>query len=109
MKSSENLPGLFRRALLALSPNCKETSRLQSKAVHQSLPLLEKIGLRIHLLVCAWCRRYAKNIRFLREVVDEPAEQENCGHSHPLTAEAKGRITLNLANHYKNEPRTKHD
>ena len=108
MKSSESLPGPFRRALLALSPNCKEASQLQSKAVHQALPLLEKMGLRIHLLVCAWCRRYAKNIRFLKEVIEAPAEQKNCGHSHALTAEAKGRMTLNLANH-KNEPSTKHD
>ena len=109
MKSSESLPGPFRRALLALSPNCKEASRLQSKAVHQSLPLLEKMGLRIHLLVCAWCRRYAKNIRFLKEAVDDPAEREDCGHSHALTAEARGRMTLNLTNYHKNEPSTKHD
>ena len=109
MKSSESLSGPFRKALLAISPNCKEASRLQSDAVHRPLPFLQGLGLRIHLLVCAWCRRYGKNISFLKEVVDDPAEQENCGHSHVLTPEARERMTLNLSNRVKNETSKEHD
>jgi len=42
-----------------LSPGCREASRLQSEALDQPLSLPQRLGLRLHLLICKWCRRYA--------------------------------------------------
>ena len=64
----------FTKVAAALSPNCKQASRLQSEALDHSLPLCKRIGLRIHLLLCHWCRRYGKQIRFLREAVRQRPE-----------------------------------
>jgi hypothetical protein len=42
-------------------PCCKEATLLvEKKLQQQSLPLLQRIGLRLHLLYCIYCRRYAK-------------------------------------------------
>jgi len=59
------------RVMAALSPSCRQASRLQSEALDHKLPILQRIGLRIHLFLCKWCRRYEKQIRFLRDAAHE--------------------------------------
>jgi hypothetical protein len=90
MKSPECLSDRLYRVLLALSPNCKEASRLQSAALHEPMPFSRRIGLRLHLLLCNWCRRYGKNIRLLREVAEHSGEHEDC--PSVLTREARERL-----------------
>ena len=60
----------------ALSPDCKEAVRLQSDALERPLSFPQRMGLRIHLLLCKWCRRYGKHIAFLRIVA------RDCDHVH---------------------------
>ena len=76
--------------LRALSPNCKEAVRLQSDALDRPLSPARRLGLRIHLLLCKWCRRYGKQISFLRKV----AQDYDHEHEPPQTlpAEARERI-----------------
>lgn len=82
----------FTRIVRALSPNCKDATRLQSEALDRSLPLLQRIGLRIHLFLCIWCRRYGQQIRFLR------VASKRCEHDHfevpvkTLSPDARERI-----------------
>jgi len=90
----------FRKALARgvadPSPSCKEATRLQSAALDSKLPLRQRFGLRVHLVLCKWCRRYGKQITFLR----------NAAHGHPdemaqtvpktLSAEARERIKRRL-------------
>lgn len=68
----------------ALSPNCRQASRLQSEALDHKLPFLQRVGLRIHLLLCKWCRRYGKQIRFLRDAAHE--------HPDELVAPARQKL-----------------
>jgi len=82
--------------LVDLSPGCKTATRLQSEALDGKLPLRQRFGLRVHLLLCKWCRRYGKQITFLR----------NAAHGHPdemaepapqkLSGEARERIKQRL-------------
>ncbi|MDD5140958.1 MAG: hypothetical protein PHY43_11940 [Verrucomicrobiales bacterium] len=78
------------KTIHALSPNCKEAIRLQSDALDRPLPLLRRIGLRIHLFLCVWCSRYGKQIKFLRTAA------QHCDHEHEpapaLPQEARERI-----------------
>ena len=50
----------------AVMPNCQEAIRLQSEALDHPLPRLQRIGLRMHLALCRWCSRYARQIKFLQ-------------------------------------------
>jgi hypothetical protein len=84
------------RGLADLSPSCKAAARLQSEAFDHELSLRQRLGLRIHLVLCKWCRRYGKQITFVH----------NAAHSHPdamaesasqqLSAEARERIRQKL-------------
>jgi hypothetical protein len=78
------------KVIRALSPNCKESIRLQSDALDRPLRLFQRIGLRVHLALCIWCSRYGKQIKFLRSTA------QHCEHDHgpeqKLPSEASERI-----------------
>ena len=78
-------------ALRRLLPTCRDVSRLQSVAAGESLPLARRLGLQLHLLVCSWCRRYGKSVRFLRSAVHEEAEQDTTG-GNSLSIQARERL-----------------
>ena len=85
------LKALFRKAG-ELSPNCREATRLQSEALDRPLGLGQRIGLRIHLVLCKWCRRYGKQIGFLRSAAHRHEEHEQCLPPQSLSTEARERI-----------------
>jgi hypothetical protein len=82
--------------LRTLSPNCREVSRLQSDALDRPLPLSQRFGLRVHLLLCQWCRRYGKQIRFLRRAAHEHPDELNEAAPHRLSPEARERLKHSL-------------
>ena len=51
-----------------LTPRCREVTRLLSQGMDCPLPLRTRAALRLHFTVCDYCRRYAKQLKFLREV-----------------------------------------
>ena len=89
------------RGLSDLSPSCKQAARLQSLAQDQSLGFSQKIGLRIHLLLCKWCRRYGKQIGFLRSAAHRHEEHEHCLPPQSLRPEARERIKQRLVEENK--------
>jgi hypothetical protein len=82
----------FAQRLAALSPSCKEATRLQSAALDRRLTLLERLGLRCHLVLCKWCCRYGRQIKFLRTVGREHAQDDQHSLQPPLSCEARERI-----------------
>ena len=48
---------------------CKEATRLVSEAQDRRLGVAERITLGFHILICHWCRDYARQIRFLTGVL----------------------------------------
>jgi len=89
------LKALVRRAG-ELSPSCREASRLQSLALDRPLPLAQRAGLRIHLFLCRWCRRYGKQIRFLRSVAQHHAREAPQPAPQRLSGAARERLRRRL-------------
>lgn len=79
-----------------LSPSCKQASRLQSEAMDRNLSLLEALGLRLHLVLCKWCRRYGQQLKFLRRAAHQCGEQPGCGSVATLAPEARQRMKQKL-------------
>jgi hypothetical protein len=79
-----------------LSPNCREASRLQSLALDHKLSLRQRIGLRIHLFICKWCRRYGKQLHFLSRIAREHPEELAEPVSQKLSDDARERIKESL-------------
>ena len=80
-----------------LLTNCREASRLQSEALDRSLNFSESAGLRLHLVCCRWCRRYGRQLRFLRLA----ARQSEIASGVPpqgLSAEARERMKQAIRN-----------
>src|SRR5262245_48523846 len=84
------------RGMAVLSPNCRQAARLQSAALDRKLPILQRVGLRLHLLLCAWCRRYGKQLRFLRDAAHEHPDEMVEVAPRELSDEARERIKRNL-------------
>ena len=92
MHVMRSLASALKRGFRTLMPTCREASRLQSDAFDQSLSLPKRFGLRIHLLVCKWCRRYGTQIRFLRQAVHEHPDELNETRPHTLSPDARERL-----------------
>lgn len=86
----------IRSACKELSPNCREAVRAQSEALDHPLPPARRIGLWMHLLICKWCRRYGKQIGFLRDAAQEHQEQFAEVGPQKLSPEARERIKQRL-------------
>jgi hypothetical protein len=92
------------RGIGELSPSCRQASRLQSDALDRQLTLRQRMGLRIHLWLCKWCRRYGKQISFLRVAAHEHDKEDVSVSTPVLSAEARERIQRRLQSETK-QPR----
>ena len=75
---------------------CKEATRLVSEEQDRRLGLSDRIGLRFHLLICALCRRYARQIRFLTKTIRANMEKLSGPFGVRLDESARARITERL-------------
>lgn len=80
----------------ALSPDCREASRAQSEILDHSLPLTQRVGVWLHLLICKWCRRYGRQIHFLRHAAHEHPEDLTEAVPQKLSPEARERMKCKL-------------
>jgi len=65
----------------------------------RNLPLRRRFGLRFHLLLCKWCRRYGKQITFLRNAAHEHPDEMAEPVPQKLSDEARERIKQRLGEH----------
>ncbi len=66
--------------------------RILSLGMDKELSLLTRIKLRIHYLMCSFCKRYAKQLKYMREVAREFPEKIGEVSDATLSAEAKQRL-----------------
>jgi Putative zinc-finger len=85
-----------------LTPRCKEVTRLLSQGMDRPLPLRTRVALRLHFTVCDYCRRYAKQLRFLRQV-SRVLPQRGVGRS-PVTLPEAAKARLRQALHAERPP-----
>jgi hypothetical protein len=86
-----------KRWLLRTLQPCREMVELMSESRERLLTPTEFLKLRLHLLVCAWCARYLKQIEFLSCVLrEQPTEDSEFKVTMP--AEARERIAQRLKN-----------
>jgi len=66
--------------------------RILSLGMDKPLPLSTRIKLRIHYLMCSFCERYAKQLKYMREVSREFPEKIGEVSDAKLPTEAKERL-----------------
>jgi hypothetical protein len=53
------------------TPRCPEVIRLLSLGMDSPLPLTTRLKLRVHYLMCSFCERYAKQLKYMRTTAHE--------------------------------------
>jgi hypothetical protein len=89
-----------RQWLLRAQQPCQAMVPVMSESLERRLGLVEQIKLRLHLLVCAWCARYLKQVKLLRQAVSQcefPVADDNANLLQ-LSDEARQRIAESLRN-----------
>jgi hypothetical protein len=77
--------------------NCREVTRLVSESLDRKLPLSERIGVRIHLLMCKLCPEARRQMLLLREAARLfTLESGGVGLDASLSPEARDRIKRSL-------------
>jgi len=78
------------------TPACAEMSRLTSRSFEQPLTFVTRLKMRLHYLICVWCSRYLKHLRFLRAAAPRLEEHLILPAARGLSAEAKQRMVQRL-------------
>jgi len=75
--------------------SCKKITALISLSMDTRLPLYKRMGIRFHLMMCVLCRRYQKQLLFIRSILghDEEGEDQPCDI---LSDDARKRIEKKL-------------
>lgn len=74
------------------TPSCKEVVRLISDSMEQPLSLRRRLSIRLHFLICKWCFRYQKQLRFIRNILSRNPEKVGETAPDALSQETKERI-----------------
>jgi hypothetical protein len=78
--------------------NCKEVTRMVSESLDRALPFYQRMGIRIHLMMCKLCTRYRKQLLILREAIHlKSKHDEEIELPISLPSGAKERIKRLLA------------
>lgn len=72
--------------------NCREATKLLSDSLERRLTVRQRIGLRLHVMMCSACRAYGRQIAVLNRMFRHyvPLHDGQLGHS--LSPSAKERI-----------------
>lgn len=57
--------------------NCRQVTRLFSQAQERDLSFAERVGLRIHVMMCKGCRNFGEHMTVLRKVTRTYAGSES--------------------------------
>jgi len=75
-------------------PSCSDVSHIYSQAMDHTIPWRKRLGLRLHLIMCIWCRRNAKQFQLMRYFARQQAFSQK-GKAR-LSNETKKRISQSI-------------
>ena len=99
LKAYDKLKHAIRFWLLRKLPTCQQTVEKISQSMERKLTLRERIDLKLHLWICAWCQWYLEHLHLIRDAARaKGAESPDLESRSPtLSSEARERIKRKLA------------
>jgi hypothetical protein len=77
-------------------PTCQEVLPVLSESLERRLTAREYVTLKLHFIICTYCVRYLRHLRFMREAMRMQsariAEAGEPSATPPLSTEARERI-----------------
>jgi predicted anti-sigma-YlaC factor YlaD len=70
---------------MGFKPTCREVHRLSSEGLDRELSLVERVRMRVHLMVCQACRNFTGQLNLIRRAVrhDGPPAEADPGRERP--------------------------
>jgi hypothetical protein len=85
--------------LLRRLPTCQQTVQKISQSMETPLSFKERISVKGHLWICAWCQWYMEHLLLIRETARTKADEApDLVTGATLSDEARERIRRNLTN-----------
>jgi hypothetical protein len=79
--------------------SCKETAELASQSLDTKLTLRQKMGLRLHLMMCKSCCNFTKRLKFFHSSMGSQEQNETLNQcEESLSSAARERIRQKLSN-----------
>lgn len=75
---------------------CKQASQLISQGLDKKLSGRERFGLKMHLLMCRYCRRFSQQLHKLNVVISSMKKNIENDEDIKLSPEAKDRIVKSI-------------
>jgi len=79
---------------------CKQASQLLSQRQDRTLSRRERIGLRLHVWICINCRRFERQLNFMRQILQRGSCEGHLPVEKPLPADSAERIRKALHDHH---------
>ena len=77
-------------------PDCKEVAELSSYSLDETLPLKKRVGLKLHIMMCKFCRRNYEQMYLIQKLIGIMLRSDNASEtefdSH-LSEESRQRIS----------------
>ena len=87
--------------------NCRQATRLVSRTMDTKLSWTSRLWIRVHLLYCVWCRRYAAQLQFMRRAARNASNEPLDGLAK-LSNEEKEQMRVRLQQDLKQPPSSPH-
>lgn len=78
------------------TPHCTEITRLASQSFEQPLSFRTRLKMRLHFLICVWCKRYHHQLIFLHHAGAHADHQDKALPGRGLSPGARQRIVQRL-------------
>lgn len=77
-------------------PTCREATELASQKMDESLPLIDRLALQMHLAICKNCRRFAVQLEEMRRLFRLETGADADDDAVGLDPDARRRIEAEL-------------
>ena len=79
--------------------SCKEIANLASQSLDTKLTMRQRLGMRLHLMMCKFCSNYTKNLKFIHRTMASQEQNETLNQcKESLSSTARARIRQKLSN-----------
>jgi hypothetical protein len=76
--------------------SCKQASQLISQSLEQPLAMRERFALKLHLLICRYCRRFRQQLQAIRIALKLTAQAIENDDTIKMPLETKQRLIQSI-------------
>ncbi len=72
--------------------SCKQASKIISQSLDKPLTMRERFALKLHLIICKYCKRFSQQVQTLRVALKQMISSIENNNTIELPSAAKNRI-----------------